>query len=699
MCLSLQVGVAMARSRRPASESYQSVCYSGSQSVSFSAEAGIVGLEEEEDRAPIFSLSKSSMDVVMPTGTLHKRTRADLRRSSSTNTHSEQNSVTLQQLHPHTWQHINATNSHQLSLTAQNMDTHSPPALSERWIANMQRWSGYSGSTHSRSSTPDTVVWKDGTSRPLSLTQEALCSAAPDSPMSKLTSPPATPSPFISPLQTPTLPPEDLLTTSSSLLKLGTHQQKDLLVSSPTPSLLSSPLQANSLASPLPPNSSDLLQLTSTEDEGFLENNSLSFTFPSPIPSSVSLAEGGVSSDPGCHVDDVTEELHSPGGTQLSEGGEVRSPLQMFSCLMPNSPAEGQKSGREASVCHLELPWQPGQSCPTGRGWRLPLVSSLSDSQLDEYYRCNLNTREGITKAPKVEMFREEGTMTSRLELVDAAVQTISPIGSLWGLNRTTSTSNMDSHSILGSPPGSRLNLKSSVGSNSNLVSPSSSMFPVSSGEEEEEKQRDDPTWDVNSASSHDLDRRRSCLKTHGEERDELGRRSSMKQVQWDEDGMTWDVHGASLDPEVLSTAIRKHLELQNSPQPVSRTSKKKKAPEPPLISNVVRATTPELNPPVMIIASTYIVEAESEGTPEAGRGREEVEEEGGGKKEETVEAARRISRAEGDNAKEEEEVYGQEGTSHPQSPSRGSGHSRKKSVIRSLRRPGWCGSSRKTYD
>ncbi len=693
MCLSLQVGVAMARSGRPASESYQSVCYSGSQSVSFSSEAGTVGLEEEDDRAPIFSLSKSSMDVVMTTGMLHKRdlawTRTDLRRSSSTNTHSEQNSVTLQQLHPHMWQHIKATNSHQLPPAAQNADVHSPPALSERWITNMQRWSGYSGSTHSRSSTPETVVWKGGTSHPLSLTQETLCSAAADSPMSQTTFPPDTPSPFVSPLQTPALPPEDLLTSSSSLLTLSTQQQKDVLVSSPTP------LQANS-SSPLPPNSPDLLQLTSKEDEGFLENNSLSFTFPSPIPSSVSLAEGGMSSDPGCHDDDVIEELHSPGGTQLSDGGGARSPVQMSSCLMPKSPAEGQESGREVSVCHLELPWQPGQSCLAGRSWRLPLVSSLSDSQLGECCRCNRNTREGITKAPKVEIFREEGTMTSQLELVDAAVQTISPIGSLWGLKRDTSTSNMDSHSILGSPPGSRLNLKSSVGSNSNLVSPSSSMFPVSSGEEEE-KQGDDPTWDVNSASSHDLERRRSCLKTQGEERDELGRRSSMKQVQWDEDGMTWDVHGAALDPAVLSTAIQKHLELQNSPQPVKRTSKKKKAPKPPLVSNAVKATSPEPDPPV-IITSTCVVEGEHEGTPEAGK-EVEVEEEGGGKKEETVEAARRISRAEGENAKEEEEVYGKEGTSHPKSPSHGSGHSRKKSVIRSLRRPGSCGSSRKTYD
>ncbi|XP_056221452.1 uncharacterized protein LOC130162040 [Seriola aureovittata] len=681
----------MARPGRPASESYQQVCCSVSQSVSYSSEAGIVGREDEDDKAPIFSLSKSSMDVVMATGPPHKRdpawTRMDLRRSSSTNTHSEQSSMTLQKLHPHMWQHVSTPNSHQLSLTTQNVDVHSR-------IANMQRWSGCSGSTHSRSSTPDTIVWKGRNSRPSSLSQEVHCPVEPDSPMSKLASP-TTPSPSISPLQTPTLPPVDLLTPASPLT-LITNQQEDLLVSSPAPSPLPSPLPAPT-SSPLPSNSPDPLQLTSTEDEGFLENNLLSFQFPSPIASSVSLAEANASSDVGSLVDDMIEELHDAEDLQLPEGGGVRSPEQTFSALTPPSPGERQESGREgALVCHLELPWQPGQSFPAGRTWRSPLVSSLSDSRLGDCCRCNLNSREGITKAPNVEVCREEGTMTSQLEMVDAEVQTVSPISSWWDLRRNMSTTG--SHSILGSPPGSRLNLKSSVGSNSNLVSPSSSMFPISSGEEEE-KQGDDPMWDINSASSHDLERRRSCLKIQGEDRDELGRRSSMKQVQWDEEGMTWEVHGASLDPEVLSTAIKKHLELQNSPRPPRRSSKKKKAPKPPLISNVVKAMTPELNPPVPVITPTCVAEGESEETSEEGR---EVEEEVGGKKEETVEAARRISRAEGEDAKvekEEEEVYGEEGPSHPKSPSHGSGHSRKKSVIRSLRRTGWCGGSRKAVD
>lgn len=263
---------------------------------------------------------------------------------------------------------------------------------------------------------------------------------------------------------------------------------------------------------------------------------------------------------------------------------------------------------------------------------------------------------------------------------------TISPVNSLWGLGRNLSNSNMGSHSFLGSPPGSRLNLKSSVGSNSNLVSPSSSMFPMSSCEEEEEEVRggDDPTWDINSVSSHDLERKRSCLKMKLEgDGNPYRRRGSMKQVQWDEEGMTWDVHGASLDPEVLSTSILKHLELQISPQTPRHTSKKKTLPKPPLISNVVTAIVPDFLPPVMVITRAC-TEGESEKTPGEDGGRE---------------AVRRISRAEASYAKEEDEVYGEEGTTRPKSPSSRSGHSRKKSVRRALKKPGWCVGSSKAAD
>ncbi|KAG7462612.1 hypothetical protein MATL_G00186720 [Megalops atlanticus] len=41
------------------------------------------------------------------------------------------------------------------------------------------------------------------------------------------------------------------------------------------------------------------------------------------------------------------------------------------------------------------------------------------------------------------------------------------------------------------------------------------------------------------------------------------GQKSPVKEVMWDAEGMTWEVYGASVDPEELGLAIQKHLELQ----------------------------------------------------------------------------------------------------------------------------------------
>ncbi|XP_057590009.1 G protein-regulated inducer of neurite outgrowth 2 [Hippopotamus amphibius kiboko] len=38
---------------------------------------------------------------------------------------------------------------------------------------------------------------------------------------------------------------------------------------------------------------------------------------------------------------------------------------------------------------------------------------------------------------------------------------------------------------------------------------------------------------------------------------------SPVRDVQWDAEGMTWEVYGAAVDPEVLGVAIQKHLEMQ----------------------------------------------------------------------------------------------------------------------------------------
>lgn len=42
-----------------------------------------------------------------------------------------------------------------------------------------------------------------------------------------------------------------------------------------------------------------------------------------------------------------------------------------------------------------------------------------------------------------------------------------------------------------------------------------------------------------------------------------MGLRTPVKEVEWDAEGMTWEVYGASLDPEELGLAIQRHLELQ----------------------------------------------------------------------------------------------------------------------------------------
>ncbi|KAM5142256.1 G protein-regulated inducer of neurite outgrowth 2 [Mantella aurantiaca] len=38
---------------------------------------------------------------------------------------------------------------------------------------------------------------------------------------------------------------------------------------------------------------------------------------------------------------------------------------------------------------------------------------------------------------------------------------------------------------------------------------------------------------------------------------------SPVREVRWDDEGMTWEVYGAAVDPEVLGLAIQKHLEIQ----------------------------------------------------------------------------------------------------------------------------------------
>ncbi|XP_067408584.1 G protein-regulated inducer of neurite outgrowth 2 isoform X2 [Emydura macquarii macquarii] len=46
-------------------------------------------------------------------------------------------------------------------------------------------------------------------------------------------------------------------------------------------------------------------------------------------------------------------------------------------------------------------------------------------------------------------------------------------------------------------------------------------------------------------------------------EHDQEGPKSPVREVRWDDEGMTWEVYGAAVDPEVLGLAIQKHLEIQ----------------------------------------------------------------------------------------------------------------------------------------
>uniref|UniRef100_W5LSR4 Si:dkey-191g9.7 n=1 Tax=Astyanax mexicanus TaxID=7994 RepID=W5LSR4_ASTMX len=56
------------------------------------------------------------------------------------------------------------------------------------------------------------------------------------------------------------------------------------------------------------------------------------------------------------------------------------------------------------------------------------------------------------------------------------------------------------------------------------------------------------------------------CLmdeRTNGTDKPSASQKSPVKEVKWDAEGMTWEVYGASVDPEELGLAIQKHLELQ----------------------------------------------------------------------------------------------------------------------------------------
>ncbi|XP_026770559.2 uncharacterized protein LOC113527190 [Pangasianodon hypophthalmus] len=52
--------------------------------------------------------------------------------------------------------------------------------------------------------------------------------------------------------------------------------------------------------------------------------------------------------------------------------------------------------------------------------------------------------------------------------------------------------------------------------------------------------------------------------------------RISVKEVEWDAEGMTWEVYGAAVDPEELGLAIQRHLELQIKETAAAAAAQKK---------------------------------------------------------------------------------------------------------------------------
>ncbi|XP_030196824.1 uncharacterized protein LOC115531608 [Gadus morhua] len=513
-----------------------------------------VQYEDTED-GPIFSLSKSSMDVLMATEP-HRPwdpavTRQDLRRSSSTNTHTERQACSLQQLRERQL-------TEDAAAAAANKALPIPRPLSERWSTC---------STRSDCSTPDSVIWRGGPGRPKSLIQVA--------PSSKLAHP-ASPSPSFDSPETPPVSPS----TRPPLPLSPCGKQPPM--SSPTPAPPTPEVPASPPVPPSapPPTSPEPRRLPSMEYEHIPSacGSPSSPTSPPRRPVGPG-SDGGVGdgSHRGAHPVQASEELPSVFGSARSVvGGEEEH--------LPPTQTEGREPPRQGGSL-----WQPGSSAAdlgVSRRWRSPLASSLSDTGLSARCRCICGQSRLETPGPPggkdhggVEVQEEQETPGSPVRSVDAAVQTASPPGSWSGLRKHTSfasASHMGSHSVLGSPPGSRLNLRSPVGSTSNLVSATSSMFFQDAGEEreeekgEEEKKRKKSSlmWETLAPAAEPPERRRSCLKVQGEERPrgrggELGRRGSMKQVQWDEEGMTWDVYGSSVDPEELNVAIERHLTLR----------------------------------------------------------------------------------------------------------------------------------------
>ncbi|KAL2078328.1 hypothetical protein ACEWY4_026013 [Coilia grayii] len=256
----------------------------------------------------------------------------------------------------------------------------------------------------------------------------------------------------------------------------------------------------------------------------------------------------------------------SRGGPETVMGVEGQAPVFLNSPLLGQgcrtNCADGYLQGNPVS---LSLPYANANAYPahgdaglhgagsySGEGQRSPLlprslvfpslVSSISQTSLDRHVltQCcaplasdsssvssSMAVAHASSMAPQLwpthqGAVREAGTMTSRCDLRDVGVQTGS--------------------SSLGSPPAPAPTTPSSE-----PLSPPHSSSSQSSKQGKGGMSRELRAPHLDGALVSER----------------YGGRSPMREVEWDDDGMTWEVYGAAVDPEELGHAIQKHLELQ----------------------------------------------------------------------------------------------------------------------------------------
>uniref|UniRef100_A0A674IE39 G protein-regulated inducer of neurite outgrowth C-terminal domain-containing protein n=1 Tax=Terrapene triunguis TaxID=2587831 RepID=A0A674IE39_9SAUR len=97
-------------------------------------------------------------------------------------------------------------------------------------------------------------------------------------------------------------------------------------------------------------------------------------------------------------------------------------------------------------------------------------------------------------------------------------------------------------------------------------------------------------------------------------EHDQEAPKSPVREVRWDDEGMTWEVYGAAVDPEVLGLAIQKHLEIQieqfqTEPIELSRKSTEESPPAKEAKKRPFRTMMHSLRHPSCCARSNTVVE------------------------------------------------------------------------------------------